>query len=281
MEDWKGKIDRLLKENVNMLDLSVRIIASLIVFYIVYRESPQQILAIAFMVVAFLGVKKINKYALITIDKFERSIRGKIPVIGEYDTAEDKQLKTEASVSLNASLQTAMLKADNYADALGQAAKFIMVKEWVGATYFIEEALQFNPDDLDLRLQLAIIYGERIGDKEKAVFHCTEVLKKDPDNVSALFNLAVYTNHLKGSKDSLPIYLNAEKLIKKKGLLGTEIEGKLSIFLGHDYKSNGEKDNARTCYKKAIDILEPLAKKGDQSSAFWLNDARKNLESLG
>lgn len=275
------RIKIFFQKDIDVLDLIVRIIAALIVFYIVYCETEQQILAIVCLVVVILGFRKINKYALIVINKFERSTRGKIPGIGEYDTAEDKTKEAEATAPLSKSIQIAMLRADSFADVLGRAAKFIMLKEWAGAAHFIEEALQFNPDDLNLRLQLIGIYGERMGDKEKAILHCEEVLKRDPENVSAKFNLAVYTNHWKGSKYSLPIYLEAGRLIEGKGLLGTEIDGKLNIFVGHDYRNTGDKEKARTHYNKAIAILGKLAAQGDHASAFWLNDAKKNLESLG
>jgi|GEM_PF-5542007 len=264
-----------------MIDSIIRIIAALIVFYIVYCKSEQQILAIVCLVVAILGVRKINKYASIVINKFEHSTRGKIPGIGEYDISEDKTKEVETPPSLSKSIQSAMLRADNFSDALGRATKFIMLKEWSGAVHFMEEALQFNPDDVNLRLQLVVIYGEQIGDKAKAIKHCEEILKKDPENVSAKFNLAVYTNHWKGSKYSLPIYLEAEKLIERKGLSKTEIDGKLNIFIGHDYRNTSDKDEARIRYNKAITILGKLAAQGDQASGFWLNDAKRNLESLG
>jgi tetratricopeptide (TPR) repeat protein len=277
---WK-RTKSFLQKDIDILDLAVRIIALAIVFYIVYYETQQQILAIACLVVVILGIRKINKYALIAIDKFEHSKKGKIPWIGEYETVEDKTKEAETPAPLSKSIQAAMLKADSFADALGKASKFIMHKEWDGAAYFIEQALQFNPDDLNLRLQLTSIYGERIGDKGKAIKHCEEVLKRDPENVSAMFNLAVYTNHWKGSKDSLPIYLKAEKLIEKKGLSASEIDGKLNIFVGHDCKNTGDKVEARIRYNKAISILGKLAEQGDQASAFWLKDARKNLDLLG
>ncbi len=275
------RISNFFQKDIDILDSIVRIIAALIVFYVVYYETEQQILAVSCLVVVILGVRKINKYASIAINKFERSTKGKIPGIGEYDITEDRTKEVETPVSLDKSIQSAMLRADHFSNALVRATKFIMLKEWPRAAHFIEEALQFNPEDINLRLQLVVIYGERIGDKAKAITHCAEVLKRDPENVSAKFNLAVYTNHWKGSKYSLPIYLEAEKLIEKKGLSRTEIDGKLNIFIGHDYRNTGDKERARTRYNNAIAILGKLAAQGEQTSVFWLNDVRKNLESLG
>lgn len=146
-----------------------------------------------------------------------------------------------------------------------------------------EDALKIKPDDIGLHIQLSIIYGEKLGDKdskEKAIGHCKEVLKIDKNNVSAKFNLAIYTNHLKGSKESLPIYIEVEKMIKMQGLSGSELEGKLNLFIGHDYKNAGDKVETEKRYDNAITILQRLADQGDKSSAFWLANAKKNLKSI-
>lgn len=146
-----------------------------------------------------------------------------------------------------------------------------------------EEALEKRPNDIGLHLQLGGIYGEKIGDKEgkeKAIEHCMRVLEIDKNNLSAKFNLAVYTNHLKGAEHSLPIYLEAGKLIRMQGFQNSELDGKWSLFIGHDYKFLERKPEAIDHYKKAIEILKKLADAGDISSQFWLRDAQNNLENL-
>lgn len=146
-----------------------------------------------------------------------------------------------------------------------------------------EDALKLKPDDINLHIQLSIIYGEKIGDrggKEKAIGHCKDILKIDKNNISGKFNLAIYSNHLNGSKESFPIYLEVEKMIKMQGLSNSELEGKLNIFIGHDYKNAGDNAEAENRYEKAIAILKKLVDQGDKSSAFWLVDAKKNLRSL-
>ncbi len=146
-----------------------------------------------------------------------------------------------------------------------------------------EDALKIKSDDIGLHVQLSIIYGEKVGDrssKEKAIEHCKDVLRIDKNNISAKFNLAIYTQHLKGSSDSLPIYLEVESLIRMQGLLGSEIDGKLNLFIGHDYKNTGDKPETEKRYEKAIVILKKLVDQGDKSSAFWLADAKKNLRSI-
>lgn len=146
-----------------------------------------------------------------------------------------------------------------------------------------EDALKIKPDDIGLHIQLSIIYGERIGDKEgkrKAIEHCSDILKIDKNNISGKFNLAIYTNHLKGSNESLPIYLEVEKMIKLQGVGGSELGGKLNLFIGHDYKNLGNKKEAEKRYGEAIAILKKLADQGDKSSAFWLTNARRNLRGI-
>lgn len=143
-----------------------------------------------------------------------------------------------------------------------------------------EDALKIKPDDINLHIQLSIIYGEKVGNKERAIEHCKDVLKIDKNNISAKFNLAIYTNHLKGSNDSLPIYLEVEPLIRMQGLTGSEIEGKLNLFIGHDYKNTGDMVETERRYENAVAILKKLVDQGDKSSAFWLADAKRHLRSL-
>jgi len=151
------------------------------------------------------------------------------------------------------------------------------------ATECFEDALKIKPGSIGLHLELSVIYGEKIGDsesKQRAINHCEEVLKIDPNNLSAKFNLAVYTNHIKGSEKSLSIYLDAEKLIRKQGMINSLIDGKLNIFVGHDYKNTGDRNEAKLRYEKAITILNNLSQKGDSNSAFWRDDAQTNLKKL-
>ena len=100
-----------------------------------------------------------------------------------------------------------------------------------------------------------------------------------------MFNLAIYTNHLKHSEYSLPIYLETEKLVEKLRIpLDSELNAKLNLFIGHDYRWKKEKDipEARKRYKKAISLFEQRIKNGDKTgvSEFWLNDAQRNLSEL-
>ncbi len=268
---------------INLFDFIIRFLALAIFIYIVYHKTQQQIIAIICLVVCIIGVRRINEYVSILIEKFRLSKKGVFPFIGDYELAEDTRKEAEAPVTLRKIEYESTVdlnRAERFNNAIRNAARFSMIGQWIVVVKYIEEALQITPDDNNLRLQLSIIYGERLGDKERAIYHCNEVLKRDAKNISAKFNLAVYTNHFLGSERSLPLYKDAEHLIIERGLQETEIYGKLNIFIGHDFKNTGSLGEVKTRYEKAIKILEKLAKKGDQSSAFWLQDAKNNLKRL-
>lgn len=146
-----------------------------------------------------------------------------------------------------------------------------------------EDALKIKSNDIGLLHELSIIYGEIFGDpssKKKAINYCKKILRIDKNHVSAKFNLAVYTSHIKGSNESFPIYEEAEALTKKQGLINTELYGKLNIFIGHDIRRLRSREEGKARYEKAISILKPLANSGDKTSEFWLKDAEKNFKEV-
>ena len=146
-----------------------------------------------------------------------------------------------------------------------------------------EKALTMKSRDIGLHLRLGVIYGERLGDKEskrKAIKHCKVAVEIEPSSISANFNLAVYTNHVEGAEKSLPIYQKCERLLKEQGGTNTELDGKLHLFLGHDYRHTGNIQMAKHCYETAIAILGRLAEAGDKTSQFWLNDAKRHRNEI-
>lgn len=273
-----------IRMKIDFLDLLVRSASILVFVYIIYSKTSQQIIAIVCLMITFWGTKRINEYISFVIDKFRQSQKGSFPLVGgDYDISMDVSRKVEAPVSLNKIIYDAILQSnenDRFNLSLAKSMESIRLKEWSKAAIYIEAALEVKPDDFSLRSQLIVIYGEYMGDKEKAIYHCNKILAKDPNNVSAKFNLAVYTNHLKGSEYSLPIYRETEELMKKQKLMGSELDGKLNIFIGHDIRNLESKVKAKERYEKAITILKSLAEKGDRASEFWLRDAEKNLKDV-
>lgn len=271
--------------NIDLLDLIARGLAIWGVIYIVWNDCSQQVIAVAFIIVVILGIRKINEYIIIMLDKFRKSKKGNYPFFGGggFDNTDEGnpippigpgEAKEEAE---RVSGEEKPVEFETY---IFKARKFGRANQWKEAADYLEEALLINPSNIPLRIQLSIIYGERLGNKEKAITHCNKILEIDPNNLSAKFNLAVYTNHLKKAQHSLPIYLEAEKMIQTQGLMGTEIDGKLNLFLGHDYRDIGKKEEAQKHYERAICILDRLASQGDKSSAFWLNNTKSNLNLL-
>jgi len=174
---------------------------------------------------------------------------------------------------------------ENFHRIVATALQYYNTARFDLAIEYGEDALRIRPNDINLRNWLSIIYGEKINNKEKAIFHCNKILSLDSKNISAMFNLAIYTNHSKGSEHSLPIYLKVEKLIEEQKVPeDSELNAKLNLFIGHDYRRKKEKDiaEAKKRYKKSISLFEQRINKGDKSgvSEFWLKDAQENLSEL-
>lgn len=273
---------------IDVPDLIVRLIASLIFLYIVRHNTQQQIIALGCLIIAVLGIRKINKFASIAIDKFEHSKKGTIPGIGSYDvsdykdeTVTPKDFKITSEVIGGFDKNKAKLRL--FGDLLFKSKQASESGQWELAAAYLDEASSLFPENVHLKMQLAVIYGERIGTKAAkalAINYLKEILKIEPKNISAKFNLAVYTNHLRGAVESLPLYLEVEKQIISAKLEETEIGGKLNIFIGHDLRETGKDEEARVRYNRAITILEKLADGGDKTAAFWLKDAKTNLSKL-
>ncbi len=278
---YRVRIKKFFQIKVDVLDLVTRIAAFLFVIHIIYHKTQQQIIAVACLVISVIGIRKINEYTQIVMDKLKKSSKGVFPFgSGGYDTTKPMSPVALATLKeIGQEANTAKELIESYNNFLCEATMAIHSNEWEKAAQCIEKALKLQPNNIPLQIQLAIIYGENIEDKDKAISLCKEVLKQDVNNISGKFNLAVYTSHLKGDEESLSIYLEAEKLIKAQGLMETEIGGKLNIFVGSCFKGLGNKTEAGKRYEKAIEILHGLAQE-NSSSAFWLVDAENNLKKL-
>lgn len=259
-----------------LIDFIFRLLAGLVAIYIVYKDQQQEIIAIVCLVIAVIGVKQINGIILVLKEKILRAKKWDIPGLGTYEEREPSAAVEPEDLK---KLEIDKLKKSFY--RLVAAGKNYIQGNYIEqAIECFEDALKIKPRDIELHIMLGYIYGEMIKDKQKAINHCEKALEIDPNSITAQFNLAVYTNHLKGYKSSLPLYEKAEKLIQEQNLTESEIYGKLNLFLGYDLRDSRRKEEAEKCYNKSISILKKLAEKGDQSSAFWLKDAEKNLKEL-
>lgn len=265
------------------LDLCSRGLGLLIGLFIVFSGSNQQIIALIAFVVAIVGIDPIREYVSIAIDKFKYSKKGSNPSIGVYDITDT--IKSQAELPKSLENRTKINKQEEFHNLVAAAMQYFNTNQFDHAARYIEKALAINLDDINIRNWLSIIYGEKLNNKDKAIFHCNEILTLESRNISAMFNLAIYTNHSKGSDLSLPIYLEVEKLIKELKIPeDSEINAKLNLFIGNDYRFKEKKDisEARARYEKAISLFQQRIKGGDKTgvSEFWLKDAQKNLSEL-
>lgn len=219
---------------------------------------------------------RINEIILVLKDKIIRAKKWDIPGVGTFEEREPSEADKPDDLR-----KLEIDKRDKLFHRLVAAGKNYIQENYIEqAIECFEDATTIKPEDIGLHIMLGYIYGEVVKDKQKAISHCERALEIDPNSTSAQFNLAVYTSHLKGYKSSLPLYEKAEELIKKQNLTESELYGKLNIFLGHDLKHSGRREDAKKHYETSISILKKLAEKGDQSSAFWLKNAGKSLKDL-
>lgn len=154
------------------------------------------------------------------------------------------------------------------------------------ACKYAEEALKIEPQQNAIRIWLATIYGnssERPA-KERAIFHCNEILKIDPNNFLAKFCKAIYASHIEKSPDeSIPLFLEAKKLMENAGITKSLDYGNLHQFLAVEYsKPSNYKDPkiAEDLFRKSIFLLKELADMGNNIAKFWLNNAEKEFKKL-
>lgn len=264
----------------NKLNLCARILGLIIGLFIVFSKSNQQIIGVITFVVAIVGINPIKEYVEIAIDKFRKSKKGNL-FSGGYDHSDTQPKEAEVPEPFKNKD-----RSDNlvyFHRLVAAAMQYYNTNQFDLAAKCAEDALRINSDDINLRNWLSIIYGEKICNKVKAIHHTKKILEIEPKNISAKFNLAVYTNHLEGHKKSLPLYLDVEKTINEtRGFEGSEILAKLNLFLGHDYRSNNNIDEAKKRYTKAKEIFQERIKAGEaiDVSNFWLKDANKHLSDL-
>jgi len=243
---------------IKIIDFICKILAGSVAVYIVYKNQQQQIIAIICLIIAVIGIKRINEFICVLKEKILRAKKWDIPGFGSFEEGEPSAADKPEDLK-----KIEVDKREKLFHRLVAAGKNYLQENYIDQSIeCFEDAIKIKPDDIGLHLILSYIYGEVVKDKKKAIDHCEKALERDPNSVSAQFNLAVYTNHLKGYKNSLPLYEKAEELMKKQNLIDSEIYGKLNIFLGHDLRDSGRKEDAKKRYEKAISILKKLAEKG-------------------
>ncbi len=150
------------------------------------------------------------------------------------------------------------------------------------AVTLAEAAVEKFSSNFAANLFLGFVYDiTPINKPEKAVYYSRQALKLQPRSFIPQFNLAVATNHAEGYKKSMAEYEKAEEYAKEQSIdSGSEIIGKLHLFLAHDYRQSGKLKDAKVRYEKAKEILTNLVSKGDRTSQHWLDAAEKGLKEI-
>ncbi|WP_198299806.1 tetratricopeptide repeat protein [Tumebacillus avium] len=110
------------------------------------------------------------------------------------------------------------------------ARKLLEEGKFMEASAYLEKAVEQQPDSTAPRNNLSLAYYYQ-GDIDKAIEIATEVLERDPSNVHALCNLAVFHQHLgngpqlqeilEGLRKLYPLYFDhTYKLATTMGILG-------------------------------------------------------------
>lgn len=81
----------------------------------------------------------------------------------------------------------------------------------------IKKSLGMNPDDLEALMLMGIAEGSE-GNTENALYYFNQVLKKDPKNAQAYFNLGI-------------AYRNVDQLIKSDSMFNKAIQLDSSIYI--------------------------------------------------
>jgi len=165
---------------------------------------------------------------------------------------------------------------------------FITHQSKILATKYAEEALKIEGNNNILRIWLAAIYSNFFNnnrlEKQKAIDHCIKVLKIEPNNWQAKFGQAIYTSHIeKSPNESIPLYLEAKKLMEEQGAVESVDYGNLHQFLGVLYsRSSNYKDvnQADALLRQSISILKKIADMGNTTAKLWLDNAEKELKKL-
>jgi tetratricopeptide (TPR) repeat protein len=151
------------------------------------------------------------------------------------------------------------------------------------AVGLMQELIASDPNNADLRYDLALLYGNA-GQDERAVELMMEVVELDENHASAL-NYVGYTWADKGMRldDAERMIERAVELRPKDGYI-TDSLGWLHYKRGMKLLEEGNADQARGAFETAVRELEhavSLLEEGDPVITFHLGDAYRSVSRLG
>ena len=127
---------------------------------------------------------------------------------------------------------------------LSRAKAAVMARDFVLASRLFKTILRSDPDNTDVRSQLAASYV-RAGEDEKALAEYQEILKTDSNNFSVLNNLGGIYRRLGKYQESI-VYL-------ERALATGKNPNAIYYNMGQTYKLMGQYADAEQCFKDVIE----------------------------
>jgi tetratricopeptide (TPR) repeat protein len=122
------------------------------------------------------------------------------------------------------------------------------------ARYYIEEAVKLDNDSIDYLNNLASL--EVSENPEKAIVLSSEVLKRDPSNLNALWTELILFERLSKYEESHHIAIKIIQLNKEKGI---QFQAGLD-YIGYAFLKVGQTKEANFYFDKQISISEKILK---------------------
>jgi len=253
------------------MEIIKKYVVLILVFAIAVKNDMEWLAMLSF-VTFVIGLEDVRKFLKNMMIKIERSKKCKISKDGfEFQEGEAMPISSssveEKESSVSADKFTQYFLEGNF--ALSQQKDYDKAKEK------FEKAVEIDDNDYQTHVSLGLVYSI-LGDNDNSIKHSKKALELKPSSFVPQFNFAVAINHKYDSKHSLPEYMKAEKYAEEEKLSRVSIIiGKLNLFLGHDYRQLGDKEEACKRYDRAEEIFRVY---NTPESWHWLQETYEGIE---
>ncbi len=182
-----------------------------------------------------------------------------------------------------------------YEDKFNQKSREfeIMIEESRGNFYFslryfrqaadiFNKILTFDPENFYAHEKLGFLYtGDVLNNPDRAINHCMEALRINPDAETLYLNLLVASGHAKRPFHEIDnIYKKAIKKFEGQHI-DDMIMGKLKLFYADGFSAEYPKKlkEAEQIYNEAIDHFNKISKNNSEKER-WLRQAQEGLDRL-
>ena len=128
---------------------------------------------------------------------------------------------------------------------LEQAVKALQAEDYAQAAPLLEKALAGNPENVEIRFNLAFAYSQLQQD-DKAIEHYAKVVEQKPDLPQARMNLGMLLLRQNRPAEAVP---HLETLAQTRS-----DDFRVQFYLAHALESSGKGEQAIAPYQKAVEI---------------------------